>query len=136
MKGKVVNDNKRMNTQRALCTYLGDDICQPSTKLSLKVWLLLIALGSLISISGCSNSNEYAESSAELQSSQAELEEVTDDSIEGMVSEHSADITSNTESITDSDTNPSKLSVDNLSGGSEPVLGSQAADIQIVVKSC
>ena len=131
MKGKVVNDNKRMKTQRALCTYLGDNICQPSTKLSLKVWLLPIALGSLISISGCSNSNEYAESSAELQSSQAELEEVTDDSIEGMVSEHSADITSNTESITDSDTNPSKLSVDNLSGGSEPVLGSQAADIQI-----
>ncbi|MEN6669105.1 DUF4349 domain-containing protein [Psychrobacter sp. B38] len=100
------------------------DAHQSYLELSLKALLLPAMLGSFILIGGCSNSNEYSES----ESVQTELEEVTDDSINEMVSEGSADITTNAKPTA------SNLSIDNLSGGSEPVLGSQAADIQIAGK--
>ena len=72
-------------------------------------------LGSLIFIGGCSNSSEYAESSADMESVQSGTEEA-------------ADITANVKPATND------LKVDNLSGDSEQTLGSQVVDIQIAGK--
>lgn len=82
-------------------------------------------LGSLIFIGGCSNSSEYAESSADMESVQSAAEEVADNSeMTGIMSESASD-TANVKPAVNN------LSVDNLSGGSEQILGSQVADIQI-----
>ncbi len=91
--------------------------------------LLPAILGSLILIGGCSDSSEYAESSADMESVQSATEEATDNSeINGIMSEpslDSADVTSNAKPAAND------LSVDNLSGDSEQTLGSQVTDIQI-----
>lgn len=79
--------------------------------------LLPAILGSLILIGGCSDSSEYAESSADMESVQSATEEATDNSeINGIMSEpslDSADVTSNAKPAAND------LSVDNLSGDSE-----------------
>ncbi|OXL27683.1 DUF4349 domain-containing protein [Psychrobacter sp. DAB_AL32B] len=86
-------------------------------------------LGSLILIGGCSDSSEYAESSADMESVQSVTEEATDNSeINGIMSDVAADSTSNAKPTSND------LSVDNLSGDSEQTLGSQVADIQIAGK--
>lgn len=129
MKVNVNNYNKKRKRQRELCTFSkDDDIGQSETGLNRKALLLSAMLISFISISGCSNSDEYLESSADTQSSQTELEAFTSDSIDGILSEDSADATSNIKPSSN------RLSVENLSSNNEQVLGSQAADIQIAGK--
>ncbi|WP_413518786.1 DUF4349 domain-containing protein [Psychrobacter glacincola] len=88
-------------------------------------------LGSLLLIGGCSNSSEYAESSADMESVQSGTEEAANSEMTGIMSEPSsdtADITANVKPATND------LKVDNLSGDSEQTLGSQVADIQIAGK--
>lgn len=88
-------------------------------------------LGSLLLIGGCSNSSEYAESSADMESVQSGTEEAADSEMTGIMSEPSsntADITANVKPATND------LKVDNLSGDSEQTLGSQVVDIQIAGK--
>ena len=85
-------------------------------------------LGSLIFIGGCSNSSEYEESSADMESVQSGTEEAADSEMTGIMSEPSSDITANVKPATND------LKVDNLSGDSEQTLGSQVADIQIAGK--
>ena len=85
-------------------------------------------LGSLIFIGGCSNSSEYEESSADMESVQSETEEAADSEMTGIMSEPSSDITANVKPATND------LKVNNLSGDSEQTLGSQVTDIQIAGK--
>ena len=92
-------------------------------------------LGSLLLIGGCSNSAEYAESSADMESVQSVTEEAADSEMTDVMPEpssgsssDSADITANVKPATND------LKVDNLSGDSEQTLGSQVADIQIAGK--
>ncbi len=88
-------------------------------------------LGSLLLIGGCSNSSEYTESSADMESVQSGTEEAADSEMTGIMSEPSsntADITANVKPATND------LKVDNLSGDSEQKLGSQVVDIQIAGK--
>ena len=88
-------------------------------------------LGSLLLIGGCSNSSEYAESSADMESVQSGTEEAADSEMTGIMSEPSsntADITANVKPATND------LKVDNLSGDSKQTLGSQVVDIQIAGK--
>ena len=84
-------------------------------------------LGSLLLIGGCSNSSEYAESSADMESVQSGAGEAADSEMTGIMSEPASD-TANVKPATND------LKVDNLSGGSEQTLGSQVADIQIAGK--
>ncbi|MDE4454894.1 DUF4349 domain-containing protein [Psychrobacter sp. DAB_AL62B] len=98
-------------------------------------------LGSLIFIGGCSDSSEYAESSADMESVQSATEEATDNSeINGIMSDVAADSSDSSDSSDSADnTSNAKptsndLSIDNLSGDSEQTLGSQVADIQIAGK--
>ena len=86
-------------------------------------------LGSVLLMSGCSQSEEYAESASEESSDYADEQDVSAD-INTVMSEQSA--VADLESEVNSQDN--ELTVENLSGNSEQTLGSQAADIQIAGK--
>lgn len=86
-------------------------------------------LGSVLLMSGCSPSEEYAESASEESSDYADEQDVSAD-INTVMSEQSA--VADLESEVNSQDN--ELTVENLSGNSEQILGSQAADIQIAGK--
>lgn len=98
--------------------------CPACVLLILKIAILSIISILFLSVTGCSNSSEYEEGRADIESTQSSMEEVNDDTINGIMSESATDIKSN----------PSKLSVNNLSGNEEQTLTGQAADIQIAGK--
>ncbi|SLJ85325.1 DUF4349 domain-containing protein [Psychrobacter sp. DAB_AL43B] len=122
-----------------LCEQNKCDASDSYKVVSFKTLVLPIALptilGSLIFIGGCSDSSEYAESSADMESVQSVTEEATDNSeINGIMSDVAADSSDSADNTSNAKPTSNDLSIDNLSGDSEQTLGSQVADIQIAGK--
>lgn len=96
----------------------------PSMILNVEKIFLPAILGTVLLISGCDSSSEYAESSADMESVQSATEEADASEVSGIMS----DVTAG--NVSDAD----GLEVESLSNGSEQTLGSQTADIQIAGK--
>ncbi|PYE38875.1 uncharacterized protein DUF4349 [Psychrobacter fozii] len=98
----------------------------PPNRLSLAIAAAM--LGSVLLMSGCSQSEEYAESASEEPSDYAN-EKAVDTDINTMMSEQSAAVEPELELEADNQAN--ELTVENLSESSEQTLAIQAANIQI-----
>ncbi|MGO2340451.1 MAG: DUF4349 domain-containing protein [Psychrobacter sp.] len=103
----------------------------PSQSNSLSLALAAVTLGSVILITGCSQSEDYAESASDESADYASEESVAADT-NALMSEQP---TAAEELDAEANSQANELTVENLSGNSEQTLGSQVADIQIKGKS-